>query len=302
MKKKSSSSSPTKAKIIKGSLKLISKLPFYWSRQLGKLLGHAIWLSQGRNVQVTRKNLQLCYPDLSAEEIEQKAKESCLHSGMLITETAWIWNRPGQDIVRYIDKVTGAELITEALQQNKGIIFTGPHLGNWESFAYWCTEKLTTHAMYRIPKIKELDPVIRESREKSGIKMILAEASGVRSMLKVLKQGEGLVILSDQSPVENSGVYAPFFQHSAYTMVLLQRLLKKTQCELFFFSSIRTQKGFNIELKKANFDTQSESPEEFAEESPEELVGGAAVIESNTSPLFSLLPVELVLVIGKPGL
>jgi KDO2-lipid IV(A) lauroyltransferase len=56
--------------------------------------------------------------------------------------------------------------------------------------------------------------------------------SGVRQMIKALRQGRGVGLLPDQVPPEGMGQWAPFFGRPAYTMTLAARLALQTGCEL----------------------------------------------------------------------
>ena len=264
MKSKKAISSPAKAKIIHWSFRFFAWLPLEWNRKLGKLIGYVIWLSKGRSVKTSQTNIRACFPELSEQQVTQRCKESCIHSGMLMTEFAWIWLRPKAELMPYIHSVSGGDLVETAVKKGKGVIITGGHFGSWEIFMHWCTHYFSAAAIYRIPKIVEMDSIIRRAREKTGGKMIEADHRSVRQMLQVLKAGEVLIILSDQRPANNSGVFAPFFHRPAYTMTLLQRLIEKTQAELLFFACNRTTKGFAVEIKKPEFNYLTHDSLEFA--------------------------------------
>jgi KDO2-lipid IV(A) lauroyltransferase len=57
-----------------------------------------------------------------------------------------------------------------------------------------------------------------------------ANVSGVRGMIRALKQGDCVGLLPDQVPPEGQGVWAPWFGQPAYTMTLLARLIQQTGC------------------------------------------------------------------------
>jgi KDO2-lipid IV(A) lauroyltransferase len=79
-------------------------------------------------------------------------------------------------------------------------------------------------------------------------------ARGVSALLKHLRKGGITCILPDQVPDlnENSGVFAPFFNHSAYTMTLATQLSKKTNSYLFAATAKRISGGFEIKYSKPN--------------------------------------------------
>ncbi|WP_144392465.1 lysophospholipid acyltransferase family protein [Pleionea sediminis] len=245
-------------------IRMIASLPFSVARGLGKVIGFLTWISKSRDVRVTIRNIEICYPDKDASWVKKLAKRSCIHSGMVFFESCWIWQRPNKKVADKIVDVEGFELIEQAQKNGQGLILTGPHLGNWEALLAWGGMNLPSSCMYRRPKIDALDPLIRKARSKSGVELIIGERSSVRQMLKTLKSGQCFLLLSDQNPAKNAGVFAPFFERQAYTMVLIQRLIEKTESSLLFFYAKRVKNGFKIIIEPANFTTQGLSQEEFA--------------------------------------
>jgi KDO2-lipid IV(A) lauroyltransferase len=57
-----------------------------------------------------------------------------------------------------------------------------------------------------------------------NIKLAPADLSGVRRLVKALKQGEASGMLPDQVPGSGEGIWSPFFGKPAYTMTLAARL------------------------------------------------------------------------------
>ena len=84
-------------------------------------------------------------------------------------------------------------------------------------------------------------------------------------MLKALKKQGVLMILPDQAPRLNSGIYSPFFGHPAYTMTLLHKFIQKTDAMLLVGTCLRDSSGngFNISITEAEFETSNVSPEDF---------------------------------------
>ncbi len=260
------STSNIKLAIIQGLIRLIASLPFKLARTIGAGVGYLTWLSNSRNVKVSQRNIELCYPDKDDTWKRQLLKKSCIESGKVFFESCWIWRRPNQQVQALIQNVEGLELIEQARESGKGVILTGSHLGNWEALLAWGGSNLPSSGMYRRPKIDALDPLIREARAKSGVELIIGERSSVRQMLTTLKNNRCFLMLSDQNPAKNSGVFAPFFHRDAYTMVIVQRLIEKTDAALLYFFAQRHANGFTIKIRPARFETRSLTPIQFATE------------------------------------
>lgn len=264
MAKQSKPTSIFKLKLINALLWFVAKLSFERVRKLGGFFGWLAYKVSSRSVKVSGKNIELCFPELSAVQQKSLLKQSCIHSGMVFLESCWIWQASNEKVSELIVSVEGQSYLEKAIENGKGVILTGPHLGNWEALLAWGGMNLKASCMYRRPKIAELDPLIQQARSKSGVELIIGERSSVRKMLKTLKQGDCFLLLSDQNPAANAGVFAPFFHHPAYTMVLIQRLINKTGSELLFFHAERVEGGFKVHIKPAGFATEDLSTEQFA--------------------------------------
>jgi KDO2-lipid IV(A) lauroyltransferase len=60
--------------------------------------------------------------------------------------------------------------------------------------------------------------------------------SGVRRLLKALKQGQAVGMLPDQVPGVGEGVWVPFFGRPAYTMTLAARLAETGATVIFTYA------------------------------------------------------------------
>ncbi len=253
-----------KTLLIRSIVWLLSSLPFRWNQWLGRQLGKVIYYTRARICRTTYRNLEHCFPEFPKDKIHQLAYRSCIESGLVATEAFWVWQRSLDDINSKIKQVEGTEHIQKALDSGESVLLTGPHFGNWELITFWCGLHFPTYAMYRSPKVKALDSIIRKGREKTGAKLISASRNNARNMLKVLREKNVFVVLSDQEPVKGSGVYAPFFGQPAYTMTLIQRLLQKSNARLLYFAIEREQGGFSVKILPGNPIDKMVSAEVFA--------------------------------------
>ena len=131
-----------------------------------------------------------------------------------------------------IQAVHGRELLDEARAEGRGVIVLAPHFGNWEVLNFWLSGHFPFTAMYEPPKIAELDPLIRQGRERMGAALVPTNSRGVASLLKALKRSEAVGILPDQEPDWRGGVFADFFHRPAYTGTLLPKLVARTQARV----------------------------------------------------------------------
>jgi len=88
--------------------------------------------------------------------------------------------------------------------------------------------------LYRTPRKTWLEPLIIGWRANFDAHPAQLNASGLREVLKQLKNGNTVGVLPDHEPDPSGGVFAPFFSVSANSMTLLQKLGTRGQARVLF--------------------------------------------------------------------
>ncbi|MEH6444648.1 MAG: lysophospholipid acyltransferase family protein [Oceanospirillaceae bacterium] len=239
-------------KVILGLLFLVlmALLPLKLSQWLGKLLGSCwFYFKRSRSYSVSKSNLDLCFQQLSQTERDALLKSSLQHTGMCLAEMGMSWLWPTSHSLKKVISVKGEEILQAAVAQDKGVIIIAPHIGNWEILNLYASKKHSMTVLYKPPKLKFFDWLIKKMRSRLGGDMAPANASGVRKLMKKLRSKGVIAILPDQEPADGSGAYVPFFQRPAYTMNLLSQLAAKTSCVVVSGVAIRQGAGFAVEFK-----------------------------------------------------
>lgn len=240
-----------KGQLAAGALKLVGQLPLRWSRRLGSAVGRvAVW-SRGDNLRISRINLQRCFPEMPAAEREKLARESVINTAITGFEVASLWRQPWSRAEDVIVRVRNQQLLTQGVNEGRGVLVLAPHIGNWEIFGQFLATVGPTTSLYAPPKIAALDPLIREGREKTGAHLVPTNVRGVRALLKALKDGGIVGVLPDQEPDPSGGDFAPFFGHPTLTMTLAYNLIQRTGCKVVFGFAKRLQDGFELVLLPA---------------------------------------------------
>lgn len=242
----------SKSTLAVAALRLVGLLPLSAARRLGALMGACAYRVNGRGTQVTRENLALCLPHLTAAERERMVHASLKETGKVATEVCVIWRNNHVPVKHYIRQIQGEELARRPLAEGKGLLILAPHLGNWEVLGLHLASLGKVTNLYQPPKLAGLDEVIRKGREKSGAHLVPTNAKGVAALLKNLKSGGICGILPDQNPNDDSsGDFAPFFGHPAFTMTLVHKLIQRTGCVAVFAFAKRRDQGFELIYRAA---------------------------------------------------
>ena len=126
-------------------------------------------------------------------------------------------------------------------------LFT-PHIGNIEIIINFLGQHTDCTIPYTQPKNKDLEKIITNSRNKSGVKMVDINVSGIKDMLSALKNKKLVAVASDQVPKKGAGIISKFFNREIYSMSLLPKLQQRTGCvaHLMYCERKENGKGFVI--------------------------------------------------------
>lgn len=219
--------------------------------------------SNNQTTRVVKRNLQLCFPEETEQRRNRIALEYLKLNFYMTKEAAYAWLGNEAFIRSKFIQHSGAELINRG--DGRPTIIAVPHIGNWEFFWHWLQLNFDAISMYSPAKIKPLNRLMLTARQKFGGRPFDTSAKSIMKMLKALRQQGVMMILPDQAPRLNSGIYSPFFGHPAYTMTLLHRFIQKTDSKLLFGTCLRdsSNQGFNISITEPDFDSRSLCLEDF---------------------------------------
>lgn len=240
--------------LIDTTMRMLALLPLRMNQAVGRLIGRIAWWTNSSARRITSINLSLCYPDMPRQERDVLARASLLHTGMLLTECAWIWYRPSDTVNKFVADTVGQELLEAAFSSDRGSIFASPHIGNWELSNLIVSEQTELHYFYRSPRNKTLAPLLLKWRGGLGGIALELSATGIRDAIRVLKSGGAIGILPDQEPDMANGMFAPFMNTPVLTMTLLSRLAKKTNAEVLicFTERLPKARGWRLHVRRAD--------------------------------------------------
>lgn len=250
---KKSKSSPWVAATLQGFIRSLGLLPLPVSRGCGRLLGSLLWRVPNQFRAASLRNVDRCFPDLPQDQRRRIVRDSLISTGLSISEAGAMFHWSRERLGKLEEECVGAELMEAALGRGKGVIALGPHVGNWEYLSHAVGVRWGMVALYRPPRVTELDAYIRHSRQHLGVtELVPANASGLRRVIQVLREGGVVGILPDQEPLKGHGVFAPFFGTPAFTMTLVRRLMRRFDSSVVFGFAQRTAKGgFRVRIMAA---------------------------------------------------
>ncbi len=248
------------------ALRLLGGLSLRGAQRLGRVVGRAFWLANGKTRRTVEENLARCLPELSETARERLARRSLIETGMGVIETAPVWRWPRERLEATLVDTPGFDEIEQALEEGRGAILLGPHMGNWELGGLATAARVPSTVMYRPPREPAMEALLVEMRSRFGADMAPANVGGVRKALRALKRGELVAILPDQAPLEGEGIIAPFFDQPALTMTLIRTLARRTGAPAFtgWAERLPDAAGFRIRYEPVSEPIDHEDPMEAA--------------------------------------
>ncbi len=232
---------------------LLSKLSLSSIHSIGKIFGRLYFSLSKKNLNLLKENLinSGIFPE---SDIDFSVQQTIEELGKGILETFFIWGLNQKAALKLIHKVYGKNAIEKAEKSRKGIIFLAPHLGCFEINSIFYGENKPITVMYRKARKLWMSDLMIKGRKKGYVELAPADTSGLKKVLIALKKGQAVGILPDQVADKGNGEYVNFFGKPAYTMLLANKLIEKTEAQIFmaYGERLKDGKGFNIHIEEIN--------------------------------------------------
>jgi KDO2-lipid IV(A) lauroyltransferase len=237
--------------------RLMGHLPLKWLHALGYLLGYLFNWVPNRERDVTQVNLDICYPSLPVQERGVMRRKVLQQIACSMLELSYIWFRPMSQVSSLVKGVTGEDLFKR--EPGQGLIILLPHMGCWEVLGLTLPEHEKITSLYQPPNEPMLEDLVKAARERNGSTLVPTDNQGIKQIYLALQSGGVTCILPDQIPKTRAAHYAPFFGRPALTMMLVNRLVRKTGAKVIFGFAERLPKGSGFRIH------YSPAPEEIGD-------------------------------------
>lgn len=228
-------------------LRGLSRLPLSLLHRLGVLLGWLIYWASPTYALRLRTNLHASSVSADTAAYERLLRQTVGEAGKALTELVKVWFAPEHEVLGLVECKSWA-CVDAARANGRGLIFLTPHLGCFEIAAFYGGQHLPLTVLYRPPKLKRLEPLMRRGRVRGQIQLAPATTRGVRHLYKALLRGEAVGLLPDQAPAAGEGTWIPFFGRPAYTVTLVSRLQRATDAAIVMAFAERLPHGRGYEL------------------------------------------------------
>ena len=197
-----------------------SFLPLRANHFFGAFVGRLLFAFNSDAKNVSRQNLEICFPNLSKSDLEDVLRKVLIETGKNLTESGLIWNQSFKENSKLIRNINGENY----LDSSKKTILLVPHIGCWEITGRVIAEKRKITFMYRPLRSSKQNEYLFARRNQGNLTMASADKSGILKIQRALNNGELIGMLPDQDPGEDGGIMVPFFNKEVNTMTLLAKI------------------------------------------------------------------------------
>ncbi len=191
------------------ALRLACLLPHRVALAIGRGLGRIAERLAGSRRAIVRRNIELCFPDLTPSERDALATQHFEALGMSLIEMGlgrWASDRTHSKIAR----LDGVEHLHEALERGKGVILLSAHFTTLEiSGRLLAMNCPPFDAVYRKNRSEFITELQRTGRERSADATI--EKRDIKKMVRRLREGRPVWYAPDQSYDRKGAAVIPFF-------------------------------------------------------------------------------------------
>ena len=223
-----------------GLMRLATLLPYAAHLGLGRLLGRLIHRLAGNKERIVDTNLELCFPQKSAEE-RKKIKDGTYENyGISLLELAmcWWWK---DERLRPLVEVRGLEHVQHCLDNQQPVILLSGHFTSLEIGGRLLALFLPFQAMYRTQKNPLFDSLLYTKRQ--GYLVDVLSRKDTRSVLKGIRKLIPTWYAPDQDFARERNVFAPFFGIPTATITASTRLAASSKAAMLPYYPERKADG-----------------------------------------------------------
>jgi Kdo2-lipid IVA lauroyltransferase/acyltransferase len=192
-----------------GLLRLTCLLPYRMQLAIGKLLGRIAHRFAKERRAISRRNIELCFPELPPAGRDALALAHFESLGMSIIELGLGRWAPDRKLLA-MTRIEGAEHIRNATDRGVGVILLSAHFTTLEiSGRVLSLNSPPFDAVYRKNRSEFMTEILRTNREKSARSTI--EKNDIKSMVRSLREGTPVWYAPDQSYNRKQSALLPFF-------------------------------------------------------------------------------------------
>jgi Kdo2-lipid IVA lauroyltransferase/acyltransferase len=246
--------------LLYASMRALLVLPFEQQLALCRQVGRIGWRVMGRRRRIAERNVELCLPELSADERTTLVKRHFEALGASLAETAMGWYGPVEEIAKRVT-VRGEEHLRAALENGRGVILYSAHFTTLE-FNFPALRPLCPRitGMYKAQRNPAINRFMAHGRNRNVDETFAKD--NVRAMIRNLARNAVVWYASDQSYGRKGAALVPFFGVPAMTNTAICRIASRTGAVVlpYFYRRLPGEIRYVVDIGAPLADFPSDDP------------------------------------------
>ncbi len=254
-------------------MRLTQLLPLPLQMKLGKGVGRLAKRFAGRRVKIAQRNIELCFPELTAQEQAKLLTRNFEETGKAIFDVANAWWWSDEKIQQHMT-IKGREFVEDTIGNGQGVILFAVHCLPLEMGARIFGQFQPGVGVYR-PHNNPLMEYLQVSGRLRSNKALVPKRD-LRQMVRSLRNPDVIWYTADQDFGRSSAVFIPLFgvpDAATITGATTLAKLGKAKVLPFFVERNDDDKGYTIEIQPPLEDFPGENEVEDA-------IRGNKIVES----------------------
>ena len=232
-----------------GLMRLTQLLPLRIQMKMGAALGRLAMRIVGKRVNTAKRNLELCFPEMSDAEQQALLRMNFEQTGKAIFDTinGWWWS---DEKIQQHMTIKGQEHVQQTLDNGQGVILFAVHCLPLEMGARIFGQFQPGVGVYRPHNNAVMEYLQVKGRLRSN--KALVPKRDLRQMVRSLRAPNVIWYPADQDFGRSSATFIPFFaveQAATITGATTLAKLGKAKVLPFFVERNSTDTGYNIEIQ-----------------------------------------------------
>lgn len=224
---------------------IIAKLPYSWGLSIGKGIGWIMRKLGKKRRFVTQRNIEVCFPNLSAAEQQQLLIENYQSLGIAVVEIALAYWGSSKKLAG-LTHISGLEHIEQANRQGRGVFLMASHMTSLELCLRLFAEAQPCSVLYKPSHNPLMEAVTFNKRARYATPI---PSHQLKPFLDYVEQGGVAIYLADQHYGTKNSVFAPFFKIWCATIARTPEFVTQTNAVVLPTLFGRREDGYYIEVQ-----------------------------------------------------
>ena len=213
------------ARLALSALWLLHLLPLGVIDALGRSLGALLWRLGRTRRRIALRNLELCFPQASAEQREEIARVHFGWLGRSFLERGLLWYAPPERL-RQLIHIEGDVKLAE--RSDRPVMWLVPHFLALDvaGAGILLNQQRTACSIYQQQSNPVFDRAMRRGRLRFGNAQIFSRRDGSKPLIRAIRRGDAFFNLPDMDFGRKDSAFVPFFGVPAATLLAPSRMAR----------------------------------------------------------------------------